>query len=68
MRNPKNYSTALSELQEIRTRLEGDLTDLDNLLKDVTRADFLLNWCRNKLEEVETKVTDILDEGWSEEE
>ena len=68
MKTPGNYKEATEELLEIRERLESDLTDLDDLLQDVLRAEFLIKWCREKLGEVEGRVLDILEEGWSEEE
>ena len=57
-----DYSAALKELNTIQLRLEAGGSDLDQLIADVKRADFLLNWCHEKLSEAELIVRDVFEE------
>jgi len=57
------YSEALTELEGILARLEGDDLDVDRLAGDVARAADLVRHCRDRIDsarlQVERVVTDL---------
>lgn len=50
------YKEALSELENIITKLESDTIDIDELSKQVKEASTLVNYCREKLRSTEEEL------------
>ncbi len=61
MKTPKNYKNAIEELEALKEKMSGPMSDLDVLIKDVERAEFLIQWCNERLDAIESQVVDILD-------
>jgi exodeoxyribonuclease VII small subunit len=61
MKTPKNYKSAVEELEALKEKMSGPMSDLDLLIKDVERAEFLIQWCNERLDSIESQVVDILD-------
>jgi len=55
------YKEAVAEIEEIMAKLEGDDLDVDELSKDVSRAAFLIKYCKDKLRHTEEEVNKIID-------
>ncbi len=59
---PDTYEAAMAEMEQLVARLElGDLP-LDQLMSGYQRGAALLQFCRDKLQAVETQIK-VLDEG-----
>lgn len=52
------YESALKELEMIQKKLEENvpIDELSNLAK---RAKFLVNWCKNKLNDIDNELSEI---------
>ncbi|MGB0525848.1 MAG: exodeoxyribonuclease VII small subunit [Flammeovirgaceae bacterium] len=56
-----NYTTAYAELEEIQQALESNEIPIDELSEQVKRANFLIQFCREKLRATEDEVQGILE-------
>jgi exodeoxyribonuclease VII small subunit len=59
---PDSYEEALAELERLVATMEGGQLPLDALLGSYRRGADLLNFCRSRLEAVETQVR-LLEDG-----
>jgi exodeoxyribonuclease VII small subunit len=59
---PASYEAALTELEQLVSRLESGDMPLEQLLSGYQRGAELLKFCRDKLEAVEAQIK-VLDEG-----
>lgn len=59
---PTDYESALAELEQLIARIESGQLPLEQLLAGYERGAELLNFCRTRLEAVETQIK-VLDEG-----
>lgn len=59
---PANYEQALAELEALVAAMEGGQLPLDGLLQSYRRGADLLNYCRERLEAVESQVK-LLEDG-----
>jgi exodeoxyribonuclease VII small subunit len=59
---PASYEEALAELERLVASMEGGQLPLDALLGSYRRGAELLNFCRSRLEAVETQVR-LLEDG-----
>lgn len=59
---PASYEQALSELDQIVSRMENGQLPLDQLLDGYRRGAALLGWCRQRLQSVEEQVK-LLEDG-----
>jgi exodeoxyribonuclease VII small subunit len=55
---PLTYAAAYAELQHIVQQMQADEVDVDDLLVLTARANELIAWCRERLRQVETSLTD----------
>ena len=55
-----NYSTAISELDEILAELEDESLDIDVLGDRVQRASELISFCRDRISSAKTQVEQIV--------
>jgi exodeoxyribonuclease VII small subunit len=53
---PASYEAAVSELEKLVSRMESDQLPLEELLAGYQRGQFLLDFCRERLAEVETHL------------
>ncbi|RYX95228.1 MAG: exodeoxyribonuclease VII small subunit [Comamonadaceae bacterium] len=53
---PASYEAALEELEGLVAKLESGQLPLDQLLSGYQRGAFLLKFCRDRLEAVETQI------------
>lgn len=56
------YRETLEELRQIHARLRSEDVDIDRLLEDVQRASELLTFCRERLEAVEGRLEEVLED------
>lgn len=56
------YADAIEELEEILEEIEDEDVDLDDLAVKVERASELVDVCRHKIDDTETRVRDIIEE------
>lgn len=57
---PKNYEEAYEELKQIIACLENSETKIDELELKIKRAEELIGFCKQKLQEVEDKTEELL--------
>ena len=57
------YTTAFEELETIQLALEGNEVPIDKLSEQVKRANFLIQFCRERLRSTEEEVQAILEEN-----
>jgi len=60
------FREAMTELEGILERIEGEEIDIDRLAEELRRAAWLLELCRGKIRRAEVEVTQIvqsLEEG-----
>ncbi len=57
-----NYKDAISELQNILAKLQDEETSIDDLVKEVKRAQELVKYCKDVLRSTETDLEKILGE------
>lgn len=59
---PKDYQSALNELQEILQALQDEQTPIDTLSEKAQRAQALLQYCSRKLRQTEMQLRDLFEE------
>ncbi len=57
-----NYEKAVSELEEIVKRMEGNELDIDSLTQQLKRAKELIQLCKNKLTKTDEEIKKILEQ------
>lgn len=60
METKLTYKEAITEIQEILSKIEDDELDVDELSLMVKRVSDLLKFCKDKLYKTEQEVNDIL--------
>jgi exodeoxyribonuclease VII small subunit len=55
-----SYETALNELQEILGKIENQAINLDELTEQTKRARMLIEYCRNRLRQIDTDTEQLL--------
>lgn len=53
------YESALEELEMIQKKLESEEVPIDQLSKLAKRAKFLVNWCKEKLRDIDKELSEI---------
>lgn len=56
------YADAIDELETILEQIEDEDVDLDDLAVKVERASQLVDVCREKIDDTETRVRDIIED------
>ena len=62
MKNDITYKAAITEIEEIMTKIEDGELDVDELASNVKRVSELLKICKEKLYKTEEEVSKILNE------
>ncbi|TVQ47000.1 MAG: exodeoxyribonuclease VII small subunit [Saprospirales bacterium] len=57
-----SYQEAIEELRGILQKLQGDLSDIDQLEVLMKRAEVLIRFCSTKIKNMETRLADIIKE------
>lgn len=61
LKEAKTYREAMDELQQIVMRLrEADDVDVDELLRDVSRAKALIDFCGDKIRRADVQIQNVL--------
>ncbi len=58
-----SYESALSELQELVTDLQGEAVSIDDLSQKAKRAAELIKFCREKLRHTDQELKGLFDQG-----
>ena len=53
---PESYELALTELERLATEMESGQLPLNEMMAGYQRASFLLEFCRQQLDTVETQI------------
>jgi exodeoxyribonuclease VII small subunit len=56
-KNTLTYNTAKAELEKIMNSLKQGTADIDTMVGEVERATELLDFCRERLKQVEAQLT-----------
>lgn len=59
---PASYELAVAELEQLAVSMESGQLPLGDMMNGYRRASFLLDFCRQQLDSVETQIR-ALDEG-----
>ncbi|MFH1844990.1 MAG: exodeoxyribonuclease VII small subunit [bacterium] len=59
VKNP-SFGDAVTEVEQILAKLEGEEIDIDDLAQEVKRAVELIKLCRGKLEKTDNEVRDLV--------
>lgn len=62
MDKEQKYEKAMAELQSIVTKMENDELDVDQLSKQLKRAQELIKFCKDKLTKTDKEIKKILAE------
>lgn len=54
------FAAAMTELEQILARLEGDRLDVDHLAEDVRRASELIRTCRERIAATKVEIQEIV--------
>lgn len=54
------FNAALEELDQILEKIDGGKIDLDDLPKEIVRANALIELCRDKIRKAEIEVKKVL--------
>ena len=57
-----SYQEAIEELRGILQKLQGDLSDIDQLEVLMKRAEVIIRFCSAKIKNMETRLADIIKE------
>lgn len=57
---PAGYQDAITELQQLVQLLQQEEVDIDQLTDTVKRAKILIEYCQDRLRQVETELGDFL--------
>ena len=63
MKEQLKYEQAFQELQAIVRRMENDELDIDQMAKQLKRAQQLIKFCKDKLTKTDEEIKKILGEG-----
>jgi exodeoxyribonuclease VII small subunit len=58
----ETYKEAISEIEEILSKIENNELDVDELSEKVKRVSFLIKICKDKLKNTEEEIEKILRE------
>ena len=59
---PKNYQSALNELQDILQELQNEQVPIDSLSEKAERAKMLMQYCSRKLRQTEEQLETLFGE------
>ncbi|MBD0402128.1 exodeoxyribonuclease VII small subunit [Flammeovirga sp. EKP202] len=54
-----SYESALEELESIQRKLESEEVPIDQLSQLAKRAKFLVQWCKEKLKDIDKELSEI---------
>lgn len=60
---PKDYTTAISRLEEIISKIEDQELNVDTLANYVSEANELIKYCSAKLKDVNKEVENLLEQS-----
>lgn len=58
-----NYERALEELESIASKMEKGEFEMDELIVNLKKAQELIKLCKDKLQETEIEIQNILNQG-----
>ena len=59
-KEPQNFEDALKELEELSEMIQDDSTSLDQMLEIFERGSYLSKYCKNKLANVDEKISILI--------
>ncbi len=62
-KKPKNFEDALNELEKLSEMIQSDSTKLEQLLEIFERGTYLSKYCKNKLEDINEKISLLVEEN-----
>ena len=62
-KKPKNFEDALNELEKLSEMIQSDSTKLEQLLEIFERGTYLSKYCKNKLEDIDEKISLLVKEN-----
>ena len=65
MRNnkPKTFEEALKELEKLSEKIQDNSTNLEEMLEIFERGTYLSKYCKNKLNDIDDKITLLVKEN-----
>lgn len=62
-KKPENFEDALNELGKLSDLIQNDSTKLEQLLEIFERGTYLSKYCKNKLEDIDEKISLLVKEN-----
>ena len=62
-KKPENFEDALNELEKLSEMIQNDSTKLEQLLEIFERGTYLSKYCKNKLEDIDEKISLLVKEN-----
>ena len=62
-KKPENFEDALNELEKLSEMIQNDSTKLEQLLEIFERGTYLSKYCKNKLEDIDDKISLLVKEN-----
>ena len=62
-KKPENFEDALNELEKLSEMIQHDSTKLEQLLEIFERGTYLSKYCKNKLEDINEKISLLVEEN-----
>ena len=62
-KKPENFEDALNELEKLSEMIQHDSTKLEQLLEIFERGTYLSKYCKNKLEDIDEKISLLVKEN-----
>ena len=62
-KKPENFEDALNELEKLSEMIQNDSTKLEDLLEIFERGTYLSKYCKNKLEDIDEKISLLVKEN-----
>mgnify|MGYP001496782204 FL=1 len=62
-KKPENFEDALNELEKLSEMIQSDSTKLEQLLEIFERGTYLSKYCKNKLEDINEKISLLVEEN-----
>ncbi|MAZ61350.1 MAG: exodeoxyribonuclease VII small subunit [Candidatus Marinimicrobia bacterium] len=62
-KKPKNFEDALNELEKLSEMIQNDSTKLEQMVEIFERGTYLSKYCKNKLEDIDEKISLLVKEN-----
>ena len=62
-KKPENFEEAMNELEKLSEMIQNDSTKLEQMVEIFERGTYLSKYCKNKLEDIDEKISLLVKEN-----